>query len=278
MAFIGHRLPVLFPDIVMLFLRPAIWGTKAMRALAILIAGVVMVPNVASHAAEIKVLSGNGARAAVQELVSQFERASGHKVALHFEVNAGIKRKIEAGETFDAVVLNPPVIDALIKEGKVVAATRADIGRAGLGVGVRAGAPRPEIGSVAAFKTALLNAKAVAFPGEGASGKYFVSVVDRLGLTDEMKPKMRPMAAEDTVEVVARGEADLVVVVASRIANVSGVELVGPIPSELQTWIGFAAAVGTAAQEPAAATALVRFLSAPAAAPVLKALGVEPMR
>jgi molybdate transport system substrate-binding protein len=232
----------------------------------------------ASEAAEIKVMSGNGARAAVQELVAQFERASGHKVALHFEVNAGIKRKIDAGATFDAVVLNPPVVDALIKEGKVVAATRANVGRAGIGVGVRAGAPKPDIGSVDAFKRTLLAARAVAYPGEGASGKYFVSVVEKLGLASEMKPKLRPMAAEDTVEVVARGEADLVVVVASRIANVPGVDLVGPIPAELQTWIGFTAGVGSAAKEPDAAGALVKFLSAPAAAAVLKARGVEPVQ
>lgn len=249
-----------------------------MRALsAIAIVTFLMLPNGSAIAAEIKVLSGNGARAAVQELSTQFERASGHKVAIHFEVNSALKRKIEAGESFDVAVLNPPVLDDLIKQGKVVAGTRAGIGRAGIGVGVRAGAPRPDIGSVEAFKRTLLNAKAVAYPGEGASGKYFVSVVDRLGLTAEMKPKMRPMAAEDTVEVVARGEADLVVVVASRIFDVPGVELVGPIPSELQTWIGFAAGVGSAAKEPEAAGALVRFLSAPAAGPTLKAMGVEPV-
>ena len=243
---------------------------------AIAIACVLMLPNGSIDAAEIKVLSGNGARAAVRALSAQFERASGHKVAIHFEVNSALKRKIEAGESFDVAVLNPPVLDALIKEGKVVAGTRAGIGRAGLGVGVRVGAPKPDIGSVAAFKHTLLNARTVAYPGEGASGVYFTGLVDRLGIGAEMKPKMRPMAAEDTVEVVARGEADLVVVVASRISNVPGVELVGLIPSELQTWIGFAAGVGSAAKEPAAALALVRFLSASAAAPVLKALGVEP--
>jgi molybdate transport system substrate-binding protein len=100
----------------------------------------------AAHAAELKVLSGNGARAAVQELCAQFERASGHKVSLRFEVNAALKRKIEAGETFDVAILNPPVLDDLIRQGKVVAGTRHDIGRAGLGVAVRAGAAKPHIG------------------------------------------------------------------------------------------------------------------------------------
>ncbi len=231
---------------------------------------------VSVRAAEIKVLSGNGARAAVAELCAQFERASGHKVTIRFEVNPQVKRKIEEGEDFDVAILNPPVLDDLIRQGKIVADTRAVIGRSGIGVAVREGAPRPDISSVAAFKRTLLNARSVAYPGEGASGKYFVGLVDRLGMAIEMKPKMRPMPADYNVEVVARGEVDLVVVVASRVSGVPGVQLVGRIPQELQTWIGFTGGVSTAAKEPEAARAMLRFLTAPAAAPVLEAAGVEP--
>src|SRR5665811_2312325 len=101
-----------------------------------------------AQSAELKVLSGNGAKAAVRELCSQFERATGNKIDLRFEVNSDLKKKIDAGESFDVAVLNPPVIDALIKDGKIVAGSRADIGRAGLGVAVRAGAPKPDISSV----------------------------------------------------------------------------------------------------------------------------------
>jgi molybdate transport system substrate-binding protein len=233
-------------------------------------------PVTTAQAAELKVVSGNGARAAVQELCAQFERTSGHEVSLRFEVNAALKRKIEGGETFDVAILNPPVLDDLIRQGKVVAGTRADIGRAGLGVAVRTGAQKPDIGSVDAFRRALLAAKSVAYPGEGASGIYFVGLLDRLGIAAEMKPKLKPMAAEDTVEVVARGEADMVVVVSSRIFDVNGVEPVGPLPAELQTMIGFAAGMGAAAREPDVAKALIRFLTAPEAAPVLKAKGVQP--
>ena len=125
--------------------------------------------------AEIKVLSGNGGRAAVIELGSRFERATGHKLMIRFEVNAELQRKIVAGEAFDVAILNPPVLDDLIRQGKIAAGTRADIGSAGLGVAVRAGAAKPDIGSVEAFKRALLAAKSVAFPGEGASGVYFVA-------------------------------------------------------------------------------------------------------
>jgi len=227
-------------------------------------------------AAEIKVLSGNGARGAIVELIARFERASGHKVNLEFHVNPEVKQKIEAGEAFDVAILNPPVLDDLIKQGRVVANTRAVIGRSGIGVGIRESAPKPDISSVAAFKRTLLNAKSVAYPADGASGKYFVSLVDRLGITAEMKTKLRPMPGGYNVEVVADGAAELVVVVASRISGVPGVALVGRIPEELQTWIGFTAGVGTAAKQPEAARALVRFLTAPEAEPVIKSMGIEP--
>jgi len=229
----------------------------------------------AADAAEIKVLSGNGPRAAVRELCEQFEKATGNKIELRFGVNVDVKEKIEAGERFDVVVGNPPIVDALIKDGAVVG-PRADIGRSGLGVAVRAGAPKPDIATVAAFKRALLATNAVAYPGKGASGIYFVSLLDRLGIRTEMQGKLKPMQAEDTVEVVARGEADMVVVVATRISDVPGVELVGPIPEELQTKIGFAAGLSSATKEPEAAKALIRFLTAPAAAATLRAKGVDP--
>ena len=171
---------------------------------------------------------------------------------------------------------NPPIIDALIKEGAVIG-PRADIGRSGLGVAVRAGEAKPDIATVDLFKRALLAAKAVAYPGRGASGIYFVSLLDRLGIKGEMQGKLKPMEAEDTVEVVARGEADMVVVVATRISDVPGVEFVGPIPEELQTKIGFAAGLATSAKESEPAKALIRFLTAPAAAVTLRAKGVDPI-
>jgi molybdate transport system substrate-binding protein len=159
-------------------------------------------------------LSGNGARAAIAELSARFERASGHKVLLQFAVNPEAKRRIEAGEAFDVAILNPPVLDDLIRQGRIGADTRAVLGRSGIGVGARDGAPKPGISTVPAFKRALLDAKSVAYPGEGASGKYFVGLIERLGLASEMRPKMRPMPAEYNVEAVARGEVELVVAVA----------------------------------------------------------------
>lgn len=227
-------------------------------------------------AADLNVLSGNGARAAVIELAARFDRATGNKTTVEFAVNPETRARIEAGQPFDVAVLNPPVLDALIKQKLVAAETRTVLGRAGIGVGIHEGAPKPDISTVDAFKRTLLSAKAVAYPGEGASGKYFVSVVERLGIAAEMRPRMKPMPAEYNVEVVATGEADLVVVVASRISGVRGVQLVGGIPPELQTWIGFTAGASSASKEPLAARAMLKFFSTPAAGAVLKATGIDP--
>ena len=246
-----------------------------MKIVGMLAAGLIMVVS-AAHSAEIKVLSGNGPRAAVRELCAQFEKATGNKIDLTFGVNIDVKKKIEAGEHFDVVVGNPPIIDALIKDSAVVG-TRADFGQSGLALAVRAGAPKPDIKSVETFKRTLLATNKVAFPGKGASGIYFVGLLDRLGIATEMKNKLKPMEAEDTVEVVARGEADMVVVVATRITDVPGVEMVGPIPEELQTKIGFAAGLSAKAKEPDAGKALIHFLTAPAAAATLRAKGVDPI-
>jgi len=130
--------------------------------------------------ANLKVLSGNGPRAAVRELCSQFARATGNMIDLRFEANPDVIEKAEAGESFDVAVGNPPTIERLIESGKVVSGSSSNIGRSGLGVAVRAGVPKPDISTVEAFTRTLLAAKAVAFPGKGASGLYFVGLLDRL--------------------------------------------------------------------------------------------------
>ena len=240
------------------------------------LAAIAIFASTSGSAADLKILSGNGARAAVTELAARFDRATGHKTTVEFAVNPETRAKIEAGQPFDVAVLNPPQLDALIKQKLIAADTRAVLGRAGIGVGIREGAPKPDISTVDAFKRTLLSARAVAYPGEGASGKYFVSVVERLGIAEQMKPSMRPMPAEYNVEVVATGEADLVVVVASRISGVRGVQLVGGIPAELQTWIGFTAGVSSNARDPQTARAMLRFFTSTDAAATLQANGVQP--
>ena len=240
-----------------------------------LLAGLGFFAHVAL-AVELKVLSGNGSRPAVIALTKQFEQATGHKVTVDFFVNPDVKKKIEAGEYFDVTVLNPPVLDDLIKQGKVAANSRAVIGRIGLGAAIKSGAPKPDISTVEGFKKTMLSINSVAYPGDGASGIYFVSLLDRMGIGAEMKPKLRPMSGEYNVEVVATGTVDMVVVVASRIYGVPGVDMLGLIPKELQTWIGFATGVNPQSKHAEAARALTKFLSTPPADAVLKPIGIEP--
>ena len=224
----------------------------------------------------LKVISGNGPRAAVRELCSQFARATGAAVDLQFDVNPEVVRRGQAGEAFDVAVGNPSTVEQLIAAGKVVAGSLVDIGTAGLAVGVRAGAAKPDLATVDGFRRALIAAKAVAFPAHGASGLYFVGLVDRMGIKSEMQGKLKPMPAEDCVEVVARGEADMVVVVATRMVGVPGIDVAGPIPEALQTKIGFAAGLSAASKQPDTAKALIRCLTATEAKATLKANGVEP--
>jgi molybdate transport system substrate-binding protein len=226
----------------------------------------------------IKLLSGNGPRAAVRELCSQFAHSTGVAIDLQFDVNPEVVSRAVAGEAFDVAVGNPSTIEQLIAAGKAVPGSLVDIGYAGLGVGIRAGSARPDIASIDGFKRTLLAAKAVAFPAHGASGIYFVGLIDRMGIKSEMQGRLRPMPAEDCVEVVTRGEADMVVVVATRMVGVPGIEVAGPIPESLQTKIGFSAGLSASTQQPDCAKALIRFISAPSAVTTLEANGIEPAR
>ena len=179
--------------------------------------------------------------------------------------------------TFDVAILSPALIDDLIKQGKMAADTRATVGRTGVGVAVRVGASKPDISSVDAFKRTLLNVKSVGYPKGGASGAHFLSVLDRLGIAEEMKPKLKPFeGAGPPVEAFAAGEPELVVSGTSLVPTMPGAEPVGGFPAELQAYIVFTAAVSATAKQPEAAKALIQFLTAPAALPVIKAKGLEP--
>jgi molybdate transport system substrate-binding protein len=237
---------------------------------------ILLAQGLAAEAAEVKLICAIPMRAVIKELGAQFERDTGHKLVTKFVSGAVVKREIDAGETFDLAIAITPGIDALIKEGKIVAGTRADVAYALVGVGVRAGAPKPDIGSVEAFKRALLNAKSVAHSAEGASGTYFKGLLERLGIAEEMKPKVKPRSGDALAKAVPSGEADMIVLTISLILSYDGVQLVGPVPSEVQFYNRFAAGVGTNAREAEAAKALLKFITSPAAVPVIKAKGMEP--
>jgi molybdate transport system substrate-binding protein len=199
-------------------------------------------------------------------------------VIFNFVSGPVVQREVEKGSEFDVAISLPEVIDRLIKSGKITAASRADIARTGVGVSVRAGAPKPDISTVDAFKRTLLNAKSIAHSKEGASGVYFMGLLDRLGIAAEIKPKLigSPPGAGGLVSPVIKGEAEMVVGTTSAIME-PGVDLVGPIPDELQNWAVFTGGVSTASKDARAAQALIAFMTAPGAVAVIKAKGMEPL-
>jgi molybdate transport system substrate-binding protein len=168
-------------------------------------------------------------------------------------------------------------IDDLIKQGKLIDSTRANLAKSGIGVAVRKGAPRPNISSVEAFKAALLNAKSIAYVEQGGSGVYLKALLPRLGIADGLKNKTKLLPPENPVaNAVANGEAEIGMTQISEILPYAGAELVGPLPAEIQLITSFATAVGTEAKQAEHAMALIKFLTAPAAAAVFKAKGLDP--
>jgi molybdate transport system substrate-binding protein len=245
-----------------------------------LIASIVLAASAAFLFAQgppVRVLCSNGVRAAVEEVLPQAEHAVGHKVAIQFSSSASLKQRIDGGETFDAVVLTPDLIDNLIKQGKVVSGTTTNLARAGIGVGIRVGTPKPDISSLPAMKQTLLNVKSVTYTMSGASRPHIEKMYDRLGIAKEMAPKVILQEMPGRAErVVAEGGADMVITLVSEILPTPGVQLVGPLPGELQNYISFAGGVGSKATDPAAAKALLTFLSSPGVASAYKAKGMEP--
>jgi molybdate transport system substrate-binding protein len=231
----------------------------------------------AAQSAEVKVLSVLPLKPLLAELGPQFERATGHHLVIKYDVSAALKRQIDAGETFDVAVLLPAIIDDLTKQGKVAVGTRTDISRAAVGVAVKKGAPKLDIGSPEALKNTLVNAKSIAYSAEGGSGTYFKGLLERLGITAEVHSKLRPLASSAVVPSVANGEVELAVISPPAILAEPGVDLVGIMPKELQQYVIYTAGVGTVSKEADAAKALLKYLTTPAAISVMKVKGLEPV-
>jgi len=248
------------------------------KSLAGAIVGIAALLGTASiSAAEIKVLASGGVRGALQELAPAFERATGNKLVITFGPAAVLKRQIEGGEAFDLAILTSAGIDDLAKQRKVDAGSRAAIARSGVGIGIRKGAPRPDIGTADALKRTLLAAKSISWVKEGASGIYFASLLERMGIAGQMKPKAAPAALGAEVgKLVVAGKAELGVALVNELMAAPGVEVLGPLPAELQNYTVFHAGVGVGSKDSAAAKALIKFLTTPAAGAVFKAKGQEP--
>jgi molybdate transport system substrate-binding protein len=253
----------------------------AVSALALLAAPLGPTAGTAvAGAAEIKVLSTVALKAALdEELLPQFERSAENKVIIKYDAAAALKKQIDGGEAFDVAILTPALIDDLIKQSKIETGSRTNLARTGVGIAIRQGAAKPDISTAEAFKRALLNAKSIAYGDPalgGASSVYFANLLQRLGIAEEVKAKTKLTASGESARPVAAGEAELGIGQISEIVPVRGAELLGPFPAELQVYTAFTAGVAANAKDAAAAKSLIKFLTAPAAAQILKARGLEP--
>ncbi len=231
-----------------------------------------------SWADEVKVFSAGAVRAVVTDLAEQFRQETGNTVTFSFGTAGQTRQKLLSGEPVDVVILTDAGIDDMIKQGALVSGSRADLARTAMGVGVREGAPKPDIATSEAFKTALLNAKSLVYvdPAQGAtSGVHFKSVLERLGIADAVKGKTQLVSGGYPAEKVASGEAEMVVHQISEIVPVKGVTLVGPLPPDFQKVTVYSAGLATRSPSPAVARAFIAFLTRPAFKPKFGAAGLD---
>jgi len=245
---------------------------EAMKRL-LLIVGLLAGGSVS--AADITVLSSTGLTSTLDQLKQTFEARSGDRLLITYSTTGQFKKQIDEGAAFDLCILTAPILDQLVASGKV-AGPRIDLARSGIGVSVRKGAKKPDISTADAFKQAILSAGSVAYTGTGASGTYFVSLADRLGIGDAVRAKAHVTPTGAAGELVARGEAELAIQQISELLPVAGTELVGPLPPELQSITLFSAGVSAQSRDPARARALAEFLTSPDAIAVIRAKGMEP--
>lgn len=244
--------------------------------LARLMAATMVIGVSTAHAAEIKVMASAAVKAAVLDLIPAFEKSSGHKVTMIWAGTEAITKRISGGEVVDVVLIAAPNIDKLISQGKLAAGSRADFAKSGIGIAVRAGLPKPDISSGEAVKKAVLAAKSVAY-SSGPSGFYLAGLFKKMGIADQIKDRVKQTPSGVQVgEVVARGEAELGFQQVSELLHLKGIHYLGPLPADIQHITVFSAALHTAATAPDAAKALVKFLTAPDAGPIIRKTGMEP--
>jgi len=228
---------------------------------------------------EIKVLTAGAYRQVVDAMVPDFERHTGHKVTVDNGTTGQLTKRIEGGEAFDVLVITPAVIDQMIASGKLSPGSRVMLASVGVGVVVKQGALKPDVSTVEAFKKALLDAKSVAYidpASGGSSGIYIDKLLVKLGVADQIKPKTKLKQGGHVADLIASGEAELGIHQISEIVPVKGVTLVGPLPKEIQNTTTYAGGLSASAKDKAAATELIKYLSGPDAASVLKSKGMDP--
>lgn len=231
----------------------------------------------AARAADVTVLCSAGLKSVVEQLAPEFEARTGDHLVVTYDTSVLLKAQVEAGRPFDVVVLTPPLIGALIQQGKVADGSAVPLARTGIGLAVKAGAPRPDIASVDALRRTLTGAGSVVYSTTGVSGSLFSAALQTLGIADAVKARARTITNGFTGDVVARGEADLAVQLMPELMSVPGVDVVGPFPAELKAYVVLTAGLSAAAADKAGAEAFLSFLKAPSAAAVIRAKGLEPI-
>ena len=243
--------------------------------LAVLAAGLAAQP---ASAADIEVLTAGAYKPVLIAMQPDFEKETGHRLVIDNDTVGALVKRIEGGETFDVVVASPAGLDTLTKSGKVADGTRQSLARVGIGIMVKAGAPKPDVSTVETFKTAVLAAKSISYvdpASGGTTGIYLTKMFAQLGLADAVNAKAKLKQGGLVAEVIASGEAELGLQQMSEIVPLKTVDFVGPLPGELQVYTTYTAALGAAAKDRAAAEALVRFLATPATAPLLRRMGMD---
>ena len=224
----------------------------------------------------MKGLFSNSVKAVVLDLLPEFGRSNGVTPEITWASTNMLMDEIRKGATGDLAILTDEAIDGLIRQGKMVAGSRVDLARSAIGIAVRQGAPKPDIGSAAAIKQSLLSARTISYSKTGISGVYFPTVLERLGIAEQVAAKVLiPPSGVPVGEVVAKGDAEIGVQQISELLPVPGIEIVGPLPAELQKVTVFSAGFFTGASEPQAAKALVALLTSPAARPLYAKKGME---
>lgn len=248
-----------------------------MRQFNHVIVGVALMMSLAgtAAAAELKIFGSRVTRMVVGDVGPGFEQATGNKLTVVTDVAAVMKRRIEQGEPFDLAVLVDFQADELIREGRLVPGSRADVMKAGIGLAVKRGALKPDISTVAAFRQTLLDAKSITYLKEGASTRHLVKVLAQLGIADALKSRTIMPATESVSEMVAAGEAEIGIIVIPNILSVPGAELVGPLPEEIQSWITFTAAVSAQSGNQSAAREVIKLMQSPAGVQSIKKNGME---
>lgn len=253
--------------------------TMSWRGAAAALVLFVTQADTAARAAEIKVLASTALSTVFEDIKPRFEKASGHTLDLTLTTSGALNKRVADGEAADLVISSDAGIEGLIRDGKVAPGSRTDIARSGMGVAVRAGAPKPDISTPETFKAALLAARSVAYTDPasgGASGINFAKALARLGIADQIRAKARLGQGGPTAAFLVTGEADLAIQQISELKSIVGIDVVGPLPGDLQNVLQLSAGLATSSKAPDAARALVTFLGSPEAAAVIRDKGLEP--